>query len=246
METQSHWVQWPRTWSRSRILIFPLLILTSQWVSADVSSFHELSPVYEEMLANQVDQLRRELVQYGQIDKSEPFWVAGWDRASGVIALEVIQSLLKRKFKFKNWRYADVLPSNDFHGVVLFSLSAPQSSEELMAEIEAAIRFTGNEPHVGFLVIFVPNDIARKPLEVLIQQCGSRIRYAIPERELEFVKDASGRQIVHLDDDRFRLKIYARFVQKGMNPVLAMPASVEAIRRFRTSENRTILVVERS
>ncbi|OGX04883.1 MAG: hypothetical protein A3G87_04500 [Omnitrophica bacterium RIFCSPLOWO2_12_FULL_50_11] len=225
---------------------FSVYLSFLQSISAETSSFHELSPVYEEMLGNQVDQLRRELARNGFVDEREAFWVAGWDRESRVLAFGVTRSLSQKRATFKNWRFAEALPARDFRGVIFFMFNTAQMTEESKAEMKEAIRFMANGQHVGFLMIIAPKEFDHSLLETMIGASGLRISDVIPERELEFVKDASGRQIINLDGDRFRLKVYERLVREGMNPVYAMPASGEAIHRFRTDGNGTILVVERS
>lgn len=170
------------------------------------SGVHFLSPVYEEMLANEAALLKRRLAEQKVLKEDEP----------GVIFVDA----------------------------------------EPLAELrEAAVDFSQPE-HLGFMLVFmgtVPTgdrsrDLSsrRTAVRAVLEEQGLHIHEELAPAELEFIEDESGRQAINLDDPQYQNQIYERLVREGMNPVHAWPETQELIRRFRSLQNKSILIVGKS
>lgn len=95
-----------------------------------------------------------------------------------------------------------------------------------------------------FVLVRMNGYMNRGWLESVAEDAGFKIEKVMAERELEFVEDAQGRQMVHLDMPQFRSKIEERLVREGMNPVSAYSTTDEAIQMFRR-ENQKILILSK-
>ncbi|OGW90099.1 MAG: hypothetical protein A3A73_01005 [Omnitrophica bacterium RIFCSPLOWO2_01_FULL_50_24] len=76
------------------VFLSPSFASEAEEVRAPV--FHELSPVYEEMLANEIAAFRFERVTEKAARATEPFTVTGWDSEAKQLALEVMFHLQRR------------------------------------------------------------------------------------------------------------------------------------------------------
>ena len=175
------------------------------WAEKD-SSVHFLSPVYEEMLANEAALLKRRLAEQKVLKEDEP----------GVI-------------------FADAEP---------------------LAELrEAAVRFSQSR-HQGFMLVFMGTvpmgdrsrdlSLRRIAVKAVLEERGLRIQDELAPAELEFIEDESGRQAINLDDPQYQNRIYERLVREGMNPVHAWPEAIARIEKFRSLQNKSILIVGKS
>jgi hypothetical protein len=209
------------------LFIIGLSILTPGRVNAYDASpkTHLISPVYEEMLANQIHRLNRQLRGGEAI-----FHVRSWGEAD-----------------IEGWRFAHEEDGGPFEGIVLVDATreAVNPIIDLGVIVEAG-QFLAKQGNDGFLLIVANASFEREALEEPLLKEGLLILDQFPEWELEYVKDNSGRQVIDLDSAQAIERVYERLVREGMNPVGAWPKAVDLATEFRTRDDRTILVVGRT
>jgi len=93
----------------------------------------------------------------------------------------------------------------------------------------------------GFLIVTHVSPETAESRRAALMGDGLKIIEDIRESELEFLKDASGRQVVDLSDPKVIGQVYERLVYEGIHPVQAWPLAEEAVRRFRTSNDRILI-----
>src|SRR3989338_3487630 len=70
-----------------------IVVFSSQMAWSQSKEFsHPISPVYEELLGNQIYLLWEELVQ----KKDQPFFIAGWKEAEAALASHILSAAKKR------------------------------------------------------------------------------------------------------------------------------------------------------
>ena len=216
---------------------FLLIFFASGSLRASTES--DLSPVYEEVFANEVFSLWRGLAEEGKVREKEKFFVVGFDEEKDRLASRIVSSLERNHPESAQWEIGGTEPLEEgepFRGVILMRFDMPKEIEG----VASVFQKPGNE---GFLLIFSDRYVNRPWLESNIEDADLKVLAVIAERELEFVEDELGRQIVDLDDPKWRGMIYERLVQEGMNPVRAHPATDEAIRQFRKSRKSKVIIL---
>ncbi len=206
-----------------------LSIFISNGNAANLSSVGKrISPVYEEMLANQIYLLWRELLSQKAVQEQDPFYIQSIvDDQSLTVDLG---SILKKYHPSVNWR-TNLEEDGSFAGILLIP-----GSEKLPG------------PNIrsgqGYLMVFV-NEPEDKKITAELNTHGFTLHSELSLFELEYVKDEKGRQIIDLDRPRFISQIFERLVQEGMNPVNAHLAADEAIKDFRKLKKPKLVIFDR-
>ena len=206
-----------------------------------------ISPVHEEMVGNQIRALHRRLWNDPSkpIVSSESFSVMGWNEDAKALAAKVAKQVRTKK-GLENLQFVNRRVKAPFHGVILVAVGKIENvsqEQQLEKEVPEAVQFLALPSNKGFILVFTWTEPDRKQVGALIKKYGFRVIESISERELEFVKDEKGRQMVGLDDLKWQSLIYERFVRGGMNPVNAWPAVEEAVQNFRKSQDSKILII---
>ena len=185
-----------------------------------------ISPVYEEMLANEIYLLWRDFFSQKVIQETDPFYVQS-DDSDQSLAVSV-SSILKKKYPAINWR-TEISEANTSFGVLFI-----QDGNDEYLDLR-------NEQ--GYVLVFA-NDPVDGVIEKLRKR-GFNLRSKLSLFELEHIKNERGRQIFNLDDPRLTRRVFERMVRKGMNPVHAHPATEEAIKDFRKLKEPKLLIFDR-
>jgi len=235
--------------------LLSLLIVAHVCSAADRSSIpSSISPVYEEMVGNQVFLLWNYMVQKKELKPNESFFIAGWGEEESPLAHQVVSSLkhyhkkaARGQFRFlKNWK--DRQKDTRFSGVILVGATSLDGIRKLQLENfqEIASLFSASQSK-GFLMVFADGSLARIGLlESIFEGTGLQTRSVMSLSELEFVEDEFNRQAVNLDFPQYRNRILERLVRQGMNPVHAHPVVDQAIQDFRKSQEPKILIVSKN
>lgn len=185
-----------------------------------------ISPVYEDMLAHQIYQLRKELIKQKTIQPEEDFAIMGLDREEHQLASEVL-SHLKRNYPKVNWQPPRRIR---IQGVLLMD-----GSQE--TDITKAAKFIQK----GYLMVFGLKP-ANGELITKLTDAGFRLHSEVSGFELEYVKNDEGRQIIDLDEPYFTNQIFERLVKQEMNPVHAHLAAEQAIKDFRKLKELKLVI----
>jgi len=213
------------------ISLLPYLFFQSHALAdKDITNFamagKNISPIYQEMLANQIDRLRKELIDQKIIQPQEGFVVMGVARDEHQLADEVI-SHLKRKYPEVNWQSSSDV---SFYGIILMNGTQ-----------ESALSKAGSLIEKGYLIIFAEEPIDASLKEMLKNQ-GFTIHSELSLFELEYVKNSEGRQMVNLDEPYFIHEIFKQRVREGINPVQAHEAAEQAVKDFRKLKKPKLMV----
>jgi len=251
---------------------FLLLFLLPRVLPAETKSnfLERLSPVYEEMLANQVFSLWHELLGQEKVGQKEKFYIIGIGETEDLLASRIVSSLERNHPEAAQWELGDQrllrrpygtprndVPSGTVQSAAVIASEAKQSEDHapfrgvILSKlgtpetIDSLASFIGRPENEGFLLLLTDRYVNRTWLESNIEDTGLKIKTVMTECELEFVEDELGRQAVDLDFAKWRNLIYERLVRDGMNPVHAHPATDEIIQRFRRSHKSKIAIVEK-
>ncbi|MBI3999076.1 MAG: hypothetical protein HY351_00525 [Candidatus Omnitrophica bacterium] len=230
---------------------FALGVLQAEMTSNSKQTLPGISPVYEEMLANEVVLLWRGLVKEGTLKPEAPFLIAGWGQDDEPLALKVAESLEQKHdlqghweaVSFQDWK--ETRENTPFQGVIFINLDSNKATSKkgsFLEVLKEAAAFIGSSENEGFLVMFIRGYMNHAWLESTVEEAGLKLKAVLKPYELEFVEDELGRQTVDLDFPKWRNMIYERFVREGMNPVAAHPQTDEAIEYFRKSQEPKILI----
>ncbi len=203
--------------------LYPSVIYADHQSAAE--SGKPISPVYEHMLANQIYNLRRELLSHKQIQKNDSFYVLA---LNDQLLAESVRLALKKNYPSINWE-ADpkLLPA----GVLLVEDSAQMKQSDLGQKTSYVLIFSNEEENPDLI-----DQLARQ---------GFKLHSDLAFFELEYAQDERGRQIVDLDQTRFRNQIFERLVREGMNPVQAHSEAEEAVKNFRKLKHPKLLIFDR-
>jgi hypothetical protein len=206
----------------------------------DFENGKRISPLYEEMLGNQIVSLRRELVDQKIIRAGEPFSVSSWNEDEQALACHIAAYLQASQNETGAWQCVPV-SSDQAHRVVIL-MESDFSDSTLLKEFAQAVQFLSREGNAGFLIVILRPPLKFDSLNSIVVRSGLAIHTLMKESEIEFLKDGSGRQRISLDFPEPRRRIYERLVREGMNPVSAEGARDQAIRDFRASEAHILMV----
>ena len=131
-----------------------------------------------------------------------------------------------------------------FRGVILMEWAGAAESQKM--DLKRAASFLSDARHDGFLMVFSGGPLEPEFLESNLHEPSFNVHAVMGARELEFVKDESGRQAIDLDLPQYRYRIFERLVREGMNPVAAHPAAEQAVQDFRVSYGPKIFIVGKS
>ena len=205
---------------------------------------YRLSPVYEEMLGNQVYSLWKNLIQRHLINGTAPFYVAGWNQSEG-LAEKVTASLRRTHGGFCDWRLGsldDWKGKKPFRGVILIG-SADSNLAPASDFRKAAAFFIGSKENKGYLILFLKEAEQVAEFKPILKEAGLESKSVFALKEIEFAKDEWGRQVVDLDSPDYQYRIFEQLVREGMNPVRAHPMVEEAVKHFRNADKPKILIV---
>ncbi len=210
-----------------------------------------ISPVYEEMIGNQVFRLWKELIQKKTIKPRDPFYISGWGEEESPLAYRVVSSLkryhkkgVQGQFRFlKNWKGHSKEASS--YGVILVGAAQPEGFRKLsLKDFQNIASLFSASQQKGFLMVFANGSQTHLGLlQSIFEGAGLRVHSIISLFELEYVKDELNRQAINLDFPEYRNQIFERLVRQGMNPVSAHPLVDESIQSFRKAKEPKILIV---
>jgi hypothetical protein len=196
---------------------------------------HPISPVYEKMVAGHIESFRRHCEKTHLISPREEWIITGWTEADKVLASEIISSIWARNPLERKWQYTALIEGESFRGMLLLS--------QWRHSLDAAADFTKNNTDLNFIVLFAENQNEADEIKNRIRPKGLHVLDETRERELEYVKDGSGRQMFDLDLMKHLSGVFERLVFEGVNPAGAWSQVGAAIQTFRSNLDRIILVV---
>ncbi len=220
-----------------------LMISAAEGKQGEEFSPSQISPVYEQMLGNQVDLLRKEMIRRKELKPADPFLVVGWTTDQDALASQITSALKQNHSKRESWEAVflnDWGRSHDnrpFQGVILLAT-------EHFEILQQAAAYIGRPQSKGFLMVFTRGSATHMGfVQSLFEGAGLRVRSVMTLAELEFSKDGMNRQAINLDFPEYRNQIFERLVREGMNPVNAHPTADKAIQDFRSAKDQKILIV---
>lgn len=184
-----------------------------------------ISPIYEEMLANQIYLLWQEFFSQKIIEEKDPFFIRSDDASQSLVV--TVDSILKKNYPSINWKMKP-LETNTSFGILFI-----QDENEYLD--------LGNEQ--GYVLMFADDPI--DSIVVKLRKRGFNLRSKVSLFELEHVKNEHGRQIFNLDDPRLTQRVFERMVREGMNPVYAHPETEKAVKDFRKLKEPKLLIFDR-
>ena len=205
-----------------------------------------LSPVFEEMLAHQIYALSQNLIPQKK-STPEPFFLVTQNETGNAL-LKRTSAKLKTLYPAVSWKEVDLsneINEKSFQSLVFIGfdwLSGSSSKNSVVNEINQITPWFQNPGNKGFILVVVREYMNRGWLDSIAEDTGLKVFKVMALRELEFVEDGLGREIVNLDLPQFRESIYERFVREGMNPVDAHLKTDQAIEQFRACEWPQIVV----
>lgn len=232
-----------RSWSRKGwgfkslppqiiFLIVFSVCLTLQ--AGEESASEAIAPVYEQLLGHKTIQLWNELIQKNKIRQEESFSLVDWE--GGKIASRVLMLMERKKGAPLHWDKRSCPPCDVSRGIIFLNADDSRGSEKKLKDAAQFLR----RFDAGFLIVF--HEKRGELLGRFFAEEGLGIIEEMRESELEFLKDPSGRQAVDLSDEKVVEPVYERLVHGGLNPVQAWPLAEEAMRRFRSSDRRILVV----
>jgi len=166
------------------------------------------SPVFDEMLANQIVSIRRELIKNGLIQEDSFFYI-------------VTKTDEKKTFG-QITTYLNGLESSVYWDGLFF----------VVPEFLKVVSLINEDQKEAF-VVMLTFESDRAQWESAAEKGGLNLYDSVSVPELEFAKDEAGRQIVNLNGSPYEYRIYERLVREGMNPVEAHTEASEAIKKLR-------------
>ena len=219
---------------KQTVLIWPLLLFlffsSNAFTYAVVSpkdTAKSVSPLYEEMLANQIYSLRRELLDQKTITEEDPFYL--FSDEEGQVLIADIGKILKKN-----------------HPAISWSMNAGEKGMvgvQLIHDVEKWLTSKFKNP-ISYVLVLTDEPPDDKLLAKLSAK-GLLVHSELSLFELEFVKNEQGRQIVNLDDPSVQNRVFQRLVREGMNPVFAHSATDEGIKNFRKLKKPKLLIFDR-
>jgi len=212
---------------------------------------YRISPVYEQMVGNQVFRLWNELIQKKAIQPNDSFFIAGWGKEENSLAHQVVLSFkhdhqkeAHGQFRFlKNWK--DHGKDTSSYGVILVGAAQPEGFRQLsLKDFQDIASLYNASRSKGFLVVFASGSQTHLGLlQSIFEGAGLKMHSMMSLFELEYVEGELNRQATNLDFPDTKNRIFERFVRQGMNPVRAHPSTEEAIQNFRKANEPKILIV---
>lgn len=207
----------------SHLVVLFVLSACSTLRAGEESASETISPVYEQMVGRKAALLQSELIRKNKIRQEEPFYLIDW--AHGKLASRMSS----------DWSVRSCPPCEVKQGIIFFDAATGDRKA-----LGHAARFL-KQMDAGFLMVFHAEADQSKPWSQVFTEEGLKVVEDIRESELEFLKNASGRQAIDLSDPKVIQPIYERLVHGGLNPVQAWPLAEEAIRHFRSSNSRILI-----
>ena len=180
------------------------------------SQVRQASPVFEEMLANQIASVRRKLIKDKLLQEESSFYVVG--------------EIDEDKAFDRIIAYLNGFEPSVYWSGLFFSVS----------ELSKAISLINEDRKETFIVMLAFKS-DRSQWELAVEKEGLNLYDSISIPELEFVKDKAGRQIVNLNGSPYEYRIYERLVREGMNPVEAHPEAGKAIEKLKQMSDIQVL-----
>ncbi|GEM_PF-4710026 len=216
------------------VIIFSLICFSNcfayaQEIEADKIGT-SISPIYEQMLANEIDLLRREMVSKKEIKAGDDFHIASFNHDQ--LSPFQIAAFLNHRYPSVHWRIGTE-ENKLFQGIFLINEAA---------KLKEAIRYIKNR---GAEIILFTDQPVDEKLTAQLKESGFQIHSQMSLFELEYVEDEKGRQIVDLSNTRYQNQIFVRLVREGMNPVNAHTATAEAVQNFRKLREPRLLILDK-
>jgi hypothetical protein len=164
------------------------------------------SPVFEELLANQIASVRRRLIE-NKILSDQSRILLFLDQKTG----EQVVFSLKKGDASIDW------------DSILF-----------LTEDQATLSLETSEKEIMVVAFGKKSDQDQIETDFEKKELGLGVSFTIPE--LEYAKDKVGRQIANLGEPYYEQLIFERLVREGLNPVLAHPEANEALHKLRQME----------